>query len=209
MEGNALQYPFSRHIAEPYVFELDLASNLGKFHGILGIHQLDGKIKDGKYFFCGSKRGLKPVELLRQVLDRVKKSGNVHIKRNNGSAGQRLAQKAGVFNIAFSTQIEQAEHRTDVKHIYQRAENAKHKDLFPLGFSQGIASGCEFFLFDVFPVKDLCDLDTGEVLRQISIDICRAVFYLTVRFSRKFSKDHREKNDEWHETKHHQCQFHV
>ena len=102
MEGNAFEHPLAGHIAEPDVFELDLAPDLGELHRILRVGELERQVDDREDLFCGSKSRLQPVELLRQVLNRVEKFRDIHIEGNDRSAGQRLTQELRIFNITFS-----------------------------------------------------------------------------------------------------------
>ena len=207
VEGHSLQHPLPRYIAEPHIPELDLALDLLQLDGIRCIHQLRLDIHDGKDLFTGSQRRLQPVELFRQVLDGGKELGNVHIKGNDGAACQGLSQKAGPLQIAHTAQVEQAQDRADVQHIHQRTEHTKHEDLLLFCLCQCLAAAAEIRLLLILPAKDLDDLDAGEVLGQVGVDIGGGILYLAVRPAGKLAEDHRKQHDKGHKAQHHQGQL--
>ena len=209
MEGNALQHPLAGNVAEPHVPELDLALHLVQLNGIGDILHLGLDIHDGEHLFCRCQRRLQPVELLGQVLDGGEELGDVHIKGDDGTAGNGLPQKADVVQVTHAAQIEQAQDRADIEHIHQRTEHAEHEDLLLIGPGQLLALLAEVLHLLVLPAKDLGDLDAGQVFGQIGIDIGGRVLELAVGAAGELAEDDREDHDEGHKAEHHQRQLVV
>ena len=209
MEGNALQHPLAGNVAEPHVPELDLALHLVQLNGIGGILHLGLDVHDGEHLFCRCQRRLQPVELLGQVLDGGEELGDVHIKGDDGAAGNGLTQKADVVQVTHAAQIEQAQDRADIEHIHQRTEHAEHEDLLLIGPGQLLAFLAEVLHLLVLPAKDLGDLDAGQVFGQIGIDIGGRVLELAVGAAGELAEDDREDHDEGHKAEHHQRQLVV
>ena len=209
VEGDALQHPLAGDIAEPDVAELDLALHLVQLDGIRGIHHLRLQVHDGEDLLRRGQRRLQPVELLGQVLDGGEELGDVHIKGNDRAAGKGLAQKADVVQVAHAAQIEQAEDGADVEHIHQRTEHTEHEDLLLIGPGQILALFAEVRHLLVLPAKDLGDLDAGQILGKIGVDIGGRVLELAVGPAGELAEDDREEHDEGHKAEHHQGQLVV
>ena len=79
-----------------------------------------------------------------------------------------------------AAQIEQAQDGTDVQHIDQRAEYAEHKDLLLRDPGERLAFLAELRHLLILAAKDLRDLDAGQVLRQVGVDVGGGVLHLAV-----------------------------
>ena len=209
VEGNALQHPLARDIAEPDVLELDLPLHLVQLDGVRGIHQLGLDVHDGEHLLRGRKRRLQPVELLGKVLDGGEELGDVHIEGDDGAAGNGLAEEADVVQMPHAAQIEQAEDGADVEHIDQRAEYAEYEDLLLIGASQLLAFPAEILHLGVLAAKDLGHLDARKILRQVGVDVGGRVLELAVGSPGELAEDDREDHDEGHKAEHHQGQLVV
>ena len=180
MEGDALQHPLAGYVAEPDIPKFDFAPHLVQLDGIGGVHHLRLDVHEREHLFRGGQRRLQPVELLGQVLDGGEELGDVHVKGHDGAAGDGLAQKRQIVKMAHAAQIEQAQNGTDVQHIDQRAEYAEHKDLLLRDLGERLAFLAELRHLLVLAAKDLRDLDAGQVLRQVGVDVGGGVLHLAV-----------------------------
>ena len=109
MEGNALQHPLAGDVAEPDVPELDVALHFVQLNGIGGVHHLGLDVHDGEDLLRRRQRRLQPVELLGEVLDGGEELGDIHIKGDDGAAGNGLPEEGDMVQMAHAAKIEQAE----------------------------------------------------------------------------------------------------
>ena len=209
MEGNALQHPLARDVAEPDVPELDVALHFVQLDGIGGVHHLGLDVHDGEDLLRRRQRRLQPVELLGEVLDRGEELGDIHIKGDDGAAGNGLPEEGDMVQMAHAAKIEQAEDRADIQHIHQRTEDAEDEDLLLRGLGEGLALLAELLHLLVLAAKDLGDFDAGEILGEVGVDVGGRVLDLAVSAARELAEDDREQEDEGYEAKHHQGQLVV
>ena len=208
-ERNALEYPFAGYITEPNVAEFNLAANLVKLNRIRCIRKLRFNVHNCEHLFGGSKCGLKPVELLRKVLNGVEESGNVHVERNDRACRQRLPEECRSVQIALAAKVEKAHHGCYVKHIDKGSEYAEHKYLLLFRPAQKVALFVELTFLRLLAVKNLSDFDAGKIFGKIGVYIGRSVFNLSVCSARELAEDNGEKHYERRNAQHHQRQFIV
>ena len=92
-------------------------------------------------------------------------------------------------NISLAAKIEKTKYRGYIKNVYHWSENTKNKHLLGLSFAELFASGNKILHLSFLSVKDLSDLDAGEVLGEEGVDVGRSVLYLTVSATGELSED--------------------
>ena len=111
--------------------------------------------------------------------------------------------------MAHAAKIEQAEDRADIQHIHQRTEDAEDKNLLLRSLGEGLALLAELLHLLVLAAKDLGDLDAGEILGEVGVDVGGRVLDLAVSAAGELAEDDREQEDEGYEAEHHQGQLVV
>ena len=119
--------------------------------------------------------------------------------------------KRHAVQMPHAAEIEQAQDRADIEHVDQRAEHAEDKDLLPrsrwarrLALSRGTPPSSR-----PRQAEDLRDLDAGQILRQVGVDVRGRVLDLAVGPAGELAEDDREHDDERHKAEHHQRQLVV
>ena len=209
VEGHALQHPLARKIAEPDVAELDFALYLVQLDGVGGVHHFGRNVHDGEHLLRRGQRRLQPIELFGQILDGREEFGNVHVERDDGAARDSLAQKRHAVQMPHAAEIKKTQDRADIQHVDQRTKHAEHKDLLSVRAGEALAFLAELRHLLVLAAKDLRDLDAGQILRQVGVDVGGRVLDLAVSAARELAEDDREQEDEGYEAKHHQGQLVV
>ena len=205
-EGNVLENPILALVGKPNVFKLHSARDAVKLDGVGSIDDLGSHIEHREDLFRRGERRLQPVELLGKALDRVKELRDEHIEADDGTARNALTEKACAVNVALSAKVKEAQHRRDVEHIDDRAEDAENEDLALLCSPEAAVLLGELGELLLFAVEDLRDLHAREVLGEEGIDVGRAVLDTTVGAARELAEDDRKKQDKGNETQHHQRQ---
>ena len=155
------------------------------------------------------QRRLQPIELLGQILDGREEFGNVHVERDDGAARDGLAQKRHAVQMPHAAEIKKTQDRADIQHVDQRTKHAEHKDLLPVRAGEALAFLAELRHLLVLAAKDLRDLDAGQILRQVGVNVGGRVLDLAVGPAGELAEDDRKNHDERHKTEHHQRQLIV
>ena len=209
VEGHALQHPLAREIAEPDVAELDFALYLVQLDGVGGVHHFGRNVHDGEHLLRRGQRRLQPIELFGQILDGREEFGNVHVERDDGAARDALAQKRHAVQMPHAAEIKKTQDRADIQHVDQRTKHAEHKDLLPVRAGEALTFLAELRHLLVLAAKDLRDLDAGQILRQVGVDVGGRILDLAVGPAGELAEDDRKNHDERHKAEHHQCQLIV
>ena len=206
MEGNALEHPFVGLVSEPYILELNLATDLFQFDGVFFVNDLGHHIKNGEDLFGGGVGTLQHIKLLSQSLDGVEETGNIAKEDGNDFAGDDLTEESGVVDISLGTEIEEAQLCGNKQHVDHGTENAEDIQTVELGFSEGQAALFKIGLLAVFPVENLGDFHAGEIFGKERVDVGVGVADLTVRTAGELPENHSEEHHEGHKAQNHQCQ---
>ncbi len=204
MEGDSFQHPLVWDVGKPHVLKLDLAADLVQLNGVRLVHHLGLHVKDREDLLRRGHGGLEHVELLGEVLDGAEEPGGIHIEGDHGAAANDLAHKGGPPDIAPGRKVKETHDSKGVKQVDERPKGTEHEELFGPGRGQGGALLQKFLVFPSLLVEDLGDLHTGQVLRQIGVDVGGAVLHLTVGPAAHFSEHEGEEHQKGHKTEDHQ-----
>ena len=117
-----------------------------------------------------------------------------------------LSKIMNLINITLSPEIEQAQIGGDEKHINHGLKDTEDKHPVHFSLLETAASAQEIVHFLLFPVENLCNFHTGQILGQIGIDICGGVVHLTVHPAGKLPENHGKQYHKRHKAQYHQSQ---